>query len=251
MSTDRCVVAVIPARGGSKAIKGKNLAQLAGKPLLAYSIEHALSTPWVQRVLVSTDSREIAALAVSFGAEIIWRPAAISGDHASSESALIHALDVLAEEGSVQPDLVVFLQATSPLRRPDDVANAIAELDRVGADSLFSACVLPGFVWRADDGGPSPLNYDPARRPTRQVAPLDVFENGSIYLFKPWVLRECGSRLGGEIAVYMMDLVHSLQIDEPHDLQLMKLLMESFGGDGASPKVSSCRTAESPENGRR
>ena len=114
-------VAIIPARGGSRGIPRKNLRVIAGKPLLAYTIEHALATPSIDRVVVSTDDVEIGTVAARHGAEVIWRPAEISGDRASSEAALLHALDELAARDDYRPDLVVMLQATSPLRRPDDV----------------------------------------------------------------------------------------------------------------------------------
>ncbi len=215
------VVAIIPARGGSKGIPGKNLKPVAGKPMLVHSIEHARHAPSVSRVLVSTDDPSIASIARSHGAEVIDRPIAISGDTASSESALLHALDQLG----VDPELVVFLQATSPIRESDDVERAITTLRRRNADSLFSACPAHGFIWRNHNTGPAPLNYDPVHRPRRQDAPEDLVENGSIYVFKPWVLRQLGSRLGGQIAVHRMSTLCSFQVDEPEDLTLIELVM--------------------------
>ena len=116
----RCV-AIIPARGGSKGIPGKNLMDLCGKPLVAHTIEHARSAPSVQRVIVSTDDDEIARVAEMFGAEVIRRPSEISGDTARSEAAIVHVLEELSRKERYESDLVVFLQATSPLRRPEDV----------------------------------------------------------------------------------------------------------------------------------
>ena len=126
------VLAIIPARGGSKGIPRKNVRPLLGRPLLAHSIEHARQAPSVTRVVVSTDDAEIAAVARRFGAEVVDRPAEISGDAASSESALLHVLDHLRDAEGYEPDLVVFLQATSPLRRPGDVQGAIETLDARG-----------------------------------------------------------------------------------------------------------------------
>ena len=252
---------IIPARGGSKGISGKNIRPLGGKPLLAWSIEQARQTPQVSQVFVSTDSAEIAAVARDYGAEVIMRPPEISGDTASSESALIHALDYLerAEGGNLKPedqlenererancqapsavglqlsafsfqpctpDLVVFLQPTSPLREADDIQKAIETLEREQADSLFSACRVEGFVWRAEkDGGVRSFSYDHLNRPRRQDAPEDLIENGSIYIFKPWVLRQFNNRLGGKIAVYRMSHLNSFQIDDPADLELVESLM--------------------------
>ena len=92
------VLAIIPARGGSKGIPRKNLQLIAGKPLLAYTLEQAQHTPAISRVVVSTDDPEITEVAQRYGAEVVWRPADISGDLASSESALLHALDYLRDE---------------------------------------------------------------------------------------------------------------------------------------------------------
>ena len=219
------VLAIIPARGGSKGIPRKNVRLLAGKPLLAYSIEHARQASSVTRVVVSTDDDEIAETARRYGAEVVCRPPEISGDEAASESALVHVLDVLRDEEAYEPDLVVFLQATSPLRRPDDVEQAIETLRRHRADSLFSACLVHGFVWRKEGEAFRSLTYDYRHRRRRQDAPEDLIENGSIYLFKPEILRTTDNRLGGKITVYQMDPLDSWQIDEPGDFALMERLL--------------------------
>jgi len=248
-------LAIVPARGGSKGIPGKNLHPLGGKPLLAWSIEQARQTPRVARVLVSTDSIEIAKVAREYGAEIIMRPPEISGDTASSESCLVHALEwvqsgqgtpLSAKNGEHRslptsplaadcgprttdyrpPNLIVFLQATSPLRAPDDIQRAIETLEREQADSLFSACRAEGFTWRVEKNGIlRSFSYDHLNRPRRQDAPEDLIENGSIYIFKPWVLRQFNNRLGGKIAVYRMSARNSIQIDEPADLELVEAVM--------------------------
>ena len=224
MSSEK-VLAIIPARGGSKGIPRKNLRMLAGKPLIAHSIEQARHTPAVSRVVVSTDDAEIGTAAQQYGAEVIWRPAEISGDSASSESALLHALDFLRDTENYEPDCVVFLQATSPLREANDIQNAIEILQHENADALFSACPVHGFVWRSAGGNLSSLTYDYRSRQRRQDAPEDLVENGSIYVFKPHILREHNNRLGGKIAVYRMSTLNSFQVDEPGDLELMEGLI--------------------------
>lgn len=213
------VLAIVPARGGSKGIVRKNMQPVAGRPLLAHTLEQARQTPAITRVVVSTDDEEIGATAREYGAEVIRRPAEISGDEATSESALLHALDHLKRAEGYEPDLVVFLQATSPLRGPDDIQNAISTLGEQRADSLFSACRFGGFIWRRDGDQVRSVNYDYRERPRRQDAPVEVRENGSIYVFKPSVLREHGNRLGGKIAAYLMSEESSLEIDEPQDLE--------------------------------
>lgn len=221
--TEPAVLAIIPARGGSKGIPQKNLQRVAGKPLVTHSIEHALQAPSVSRVVVSTDDKTIAETAVAAGAETIIRPAAISGDTASSEDALLHALDVL-RDGGYEPDIVVFLQPTSPLRSARDVEEAVQTLIREGADSLISGTPLDAFVWRSESGELSSVTYDYHTRPRRQDIHQHFIENGSIYVFKPWVLRKLGNRLGGKIALYRMSFLQTLQIDEPADFEVAEAL---------------------------
>jgi N-acylneuraminate cytidylyltransferase len=220
-------LAIIPARGGSKGVPRKNIRLLAGHPLLSYSIAHARATPEINRIVVSTDDPMIARVAHECGAESIVRPAEISGDTATSESALLHTLDHLRDTEGYEPDLVVFLQATSPLRRADDISMAIRTLLDDEADSLFSACPMHGFVWRRDRAGSDwrSETYDYRNRRRRQDAPEDVVENGSIYVFRPRVLRELGNRLGGKIAVHFMDAAESVQVDTPSDLELVEHLL--------------------------
>jgi N-acylneuraminate cytidylyltransferase len=218
-------VAIIPARGGSRGIPRKNICAVAGRPLLAYTIDHAKNTAAIDRVVVSTDSPDIAGVAAQYGAEVVWRPPDISGDGASSESAMLHALDELAARDAYRPDLVVLLQATSPLRHAQDAQRAIETLVAEEADSLFSACSVHGFVWRRNGHGLSSFSYDYRARTPRQQAPEDLLENGSIYVTRHDLLRATGNRLGGRIAVYRMDPLDSFQVDEPGDLQTVERLL--------------------------
>ena len=227
-------LAIIPARGGSKGIPGKNIKLVGGKPLIAWSIEHAKQARSIRRIVVSTDDQAIASIAQEYGAEVAWRPAEISGDKASSESALVHTLDHLRDTEGYEPELVVFLQATSPMRKPGEVQTAIDTLVREAADSLLSVCLVHGFVWRNDKGNVSSFSYDHKNRPRRQDAPEDLVENGSIYVFKPWVIRTLNNRLGGKIALHRMDPLDSFQIDEPSDIELIDHLMAFRRGQAAS-----------------
>ena len=222
-------IAIIPARGGSKGIPHKNIVPLCGKPLIAYTIEQAINTKSISHVYVSTDDKEISAVAKLYGAVAIRRPVDISGDIASSELALLHVLNYLKDSENLEPEIVVFLQATSPLRRTDDIQNAIDTLQRENADSLFSCCSVHGFVWRKEREVLSSFSYDYRNRQMRQNAPEDFVENGSIYVFKPWVIRKYNNRLGGKIATYRMHALDSFQIDEPEDVQIMEQLIHIRG----------------------
>jgi CMP-N,N'-diacetyllegionaminic acid synthase len=227
------VLAVIPARGGSRGIPRKNLTPLAGKPLLAYSVEHAMAVPQVEKVVVSTDDEGIVAVAESFGAFVVPRPASLSGDEAPSESALLHALDYLNGQGAADPDIVLFLQATSPFRREGAISAALDKCLREGADSLFSASPQQGFVWRFGGGALESVTYDFNARARRQELDGEyLVENGSFYLFRPWVLRKHGNRLGGAITCYKMGFIESLQIDEPADVAVAELLLTAIREHG-------------------
>lgn len=229
MRTSPRVLAIIPARGGSKGLPGKNLAPLSGKPLLRHSIEHAKNTPDVELVVVSTDDDEIATVAEAAGARVVRRPPGLAGDEAPSESALLHVLECLGKEGYQEPDLVLFLQATSPLRRSEDILRAMRCLAEEGADSLFSASPQHGFVWRRRDGVVEPITYDfRSRRRRQDMNGETVVENGSFYLFKPWVLRQLGNRLGGVVTCSRMGFLEALQIDDQTDLELAEWLLTSI-----------------------
>ncbi|AGX86149.1 cytidylyltransferase domain-containing protein [Candidatus Symbiobacter mobilis] len=219
-------VAVIPARGGSKGVPGKNILPLAGKPLIAYSIEAALHANTVQDVYVSTDDARIASVARDYGAKIIERPSELAGDTATSESALRHALFYLELLG-ICPDYFVFLQCTSPLRSSDDIDCAMYEMLSNDADSLLSVCPSHRFLWELCDGVPVSINYDWRSRPRRQDMRPQYIENGSIYIYKPWVLRENENRLGGNIVLYVMDENKSYEIDSLDDFRYLEWVVQN------------------------
>ena len=223
------VLAIIPARGGSKRVPGKNLFPMAGRPLLAHTIEHAQASLTVDDVVVSTDHPKIAALARVLGADVVERPPDLAADDASSESALLHVLDVRQSEGRSEPELVVFLQCTSPVRRRDDIDRAVRLLRESHSDSVFSAVQDKGLLWMVRDGVPSPVNYEPARRRREQDMGLQLRENGSIYVFRPAVLRREGVRVGGRTAIYEMDVWTSFQFDLPEHAELLEWILRRPG----------------------
>lgn len=215
------VIAIIPARGGSERVPGKNLLPLAGIPLVAHSILHARGSRYVQEVIVSTDNSKIAAVAKEYGATVVKRPQKISNAKATSESALIHVLDERRKKGKTDPDLVVFLQCTSPVRKHDDIDNAVRQLMDEGADSLFSATRNHALIWNMTPAGPLSLNYDYHTRKREQDMDVQYRENGSIYVTKTEILRG-GNRMGGKISVYEMDEMHSFQVDTPAQVDLLR-----------------------------
>ena len=226
------VVAIIPARGGSKGIPRKNLIDLCGKPLLAWSILQARRTCAIDSVWVTSDDSEILAVAEAHGARPILRPAEIAGDTAPSESAWLHALDHIEASG-FQIDLVVAMQATSPLREASDLGGGIETLRRGAYDTLLAVTEVEDFfTWRInEDGCAEAVNYDYRNRKRRQQIEKRYLENGSFYVFPPRVLREQHNRLGGRIGIQVMARHKMFQIDNPEDIALCEAVMRSFGLD--------------------
>lgn len=218
------IIAIIPARGGSKGVPGKNIRSLAGLPLIAHSIQDCTESQRVDRVYVSTDDPDIAEVSVQYGAEIIHRPVDLAGDTASSESALIHAVNEI-EQAGVMPELIVFLQCTSPLRSGTDIDRAISQLRDENSDSLLSVSPNHRFIWERVDGGATSINYDYRNRKRRQDMNPQYMENGSIYVFKPWVLKELNNRLGGKISLYEMSEEQSWEIDSCADFEYIEFLL--------------------------
>lgn len=225
----RKTLAVIAARGGSKGIPHKNLLDLCGKPLIAWTVEQARAARGVDVVAVSSDSDDILAAAEAAGAVGVRRPDDISGDLASSESAWLHALDAVdARMGRF--DRVVALQATSPIRESVDIERALETFDREHLDSLLSVCEVEDyFNWRIGANGPEPINYDYRNRRMRQQIEKRYLENGSFYVLIPSLLREQSNRLGGKIGFHVMERHKMFQIDRPEDVKLCAAIMRSYG----------------------
>lgn len=222
------IPAIIPARGGSKGIPGKNIRLLAGKPLLLHTIEQAQAAKTTDSVYVSTDDEQIASIAASAGAAVIHRPAALAADDSSSESALAHALATWRAE-DLDPDLIVFLQCTSPIRRAEDIDAAVAQFLQNKVDSLLSVVPTHRFLWTRVKDCPRSINYDYRTRQRRQDLAPQYVENGSIYVFKPWVLEKENNRLEGRLDLFVMNEESSLEIDSLLDFELVELVMHTRG----------------------
>jgi N-acylneuraminate cytidylyltransferase len=222
-------LAVVAARGGSKGIPHKNLIDLCGKPLIAWTVLQAGAAKGVDVVAVSSDSDAILAAAEAAGAVGVRRPNDISGDLASSEAAWLHALDQV--DGRLGPfTRIVALQATSPIREPSDIDSALDAFERDKLDSLLSVCEVEDyFNWRVGKDGPEAINYDYHDRRMRQQIETRYLENGSFYVFVPHLLREKKNRLGGRIGMHVMERHKMFQIDRPEDIKLCAAIMRSYG----------------------
>ena len=220
---------VIPARGGSKVIPNKNIIDFCGKPLIAWTIEQCISSKYISDVWVSSDSQEILDVAEVYGAKSIQRPDEISGDLSSSESAWIHAIEVI-ESSDNKIDLVLAPQVTSPLRETKDIDSAIELFHKEGCDSMFSSSIAEDlFFWQKDEFKVlKSVNYDYLNRKRRQDAPKQIIENGSFYLFKPEIIKKNNNRFGGKIGHSEMDFWKMFEIDNAEDLLMCSALMKEF-----------------------
>lgn len=220
---------IIPVRQGSKGIPEKNIRELGGKPLMAWTIEQAVQCDTIDRVVVSTDSAHYAELARRFGAETPFlRPAELATDETATEPVLLHAIDALATDG-YEADAVVLLQATTPFRQPDTIDAAIRQFESAQADSLLTVAETTPLLWR-NAAAPEAL-YDFQNRPRRQdIAPdAQVFrENGSIFISKCDLLRHTGNRLGGKITMFQVSGAEALDIDSPEDFQQAEFFSRSW-----------------------
>lgn len=221
-------LAIIPARGGSKGIPRKNIRPLLGKPLIAYNIEQARQARLVNRVVVSTDDPEIGAISRQYGAEVVWRPAEISGDTAPSEAALLHALEHLRQTEGYQPDLLAFLQCTSPLTLAEDIDGAIQTLLDAEADTALAAIPFHYFIWKIDETGAAVgVNHDKRVRPLRQQRQPQYLESGAVYIMRVPGFLQARHRFFGKTVLYEMPPERRLEIDDVVDFQVAETLMRS------------------------
>lgn len=224
------VLAVIPARGGSKGVPGKNLAPVGDAPLITRAVRECRAARLLTSVVVSTDDPGIAAAAHAAGAEVIERPEDISSDTATSEAAVLHAMGVYEERHRARVDVVLLVQCTSPFLSREEIDGvAAAVLD--GADTALTVAPFHGYVWReaAATGGHG-VNHDKAYRPRRQDRPQDLLETGSAYAMRAAGFRAERHRFFGRTELVRADPARVLEIDDPHDLARARALAPLLDG---------------------
>ncbi|MET7906820.1 N-acylneuraminate cytidylyltransferase [Streptomyces avermitilis] len=259
----RRVLAVIPARGGSKGVPAKNLLPVGGVPLVARAVRECRATRLVTDVVVSTDDHAIAAAAREAGAEVVLRPAAIAGDTATSEAAVLHAMDAHEALHGAAVDVVLLVQCTSPFIVREDVDGVVHAIIDKGADTALTVAPFHGFVWRDADDAPGALgaeraaveggtdtlvtgtatsggygiNHDKSFRPRRQDRPQDLLETGAVYAMDATGFREAKHRFFGRTELVRTDPARVLEIDDPHDLARARALAPLFDANrpGALP----------------
>ncbi|KUN08409.1 transferase [Streptomyces yokosukanensis] len=230
----RRVLAVIPARGGSKGVPAKNLAPVGGVPLVARAVRECRATRLVTDVVVSTDDQAIAAAAREAGAEVVLRPAAIAGDTATSEAAVLHAMDAHEALHGAPVDVVLLVQCTSPFIIREDIDGVAGAVAENGADTAVTVAPFHGFVWREADAegeGGVGVNHDKSFRPRRQDRPQDFLETGAAYAMDAAGFREHRHRFFGRTELVRTDPARVLEIDDPHDLARARALAPLFDAD--------------------
>lgn len=212
------IKAFIPARSGSKSIPKKNIIDLCGKPLIQWVIDAAKKSHYIDEIVVSTNSDEIAHT-VNAHANIFWRSEETATDTASSESALIEYVKTCDEN-----DLIVFLQATSPLITGQEIDEGIESILNKGYDSALSVVNIKRFYWE-DNKQP---NYDIANRPRRQDYNGLLIENGAFYISYTKDIIKTGLRVSGNISLINCNELTFTEIDEPVDLSIVKALIRHY-----------------------
>jgi len=228
------VLAVIPARGGSKRVSRKNIREVNGRPLIAHAINQAENAESVDRAIVSTDSPKIKQVARKFGGEAPFtRPAELATDTASLSGTITHALEWAENQGQ-EYDIVCALQTTSPLRTPNDIDSTISRLIETGSESCISISeydASPLWAVTTGDNGYLEEYFEKgelwADEPTRsQDLPEFFHPNGAVFASKTAAWKKCESFYTPKTVGYEMPPERSLDIDEPWELELIRRIME-------------------------
>ncbi|MFH8785891.1 acylneuraminate cytidylyltransferase [Streptomyces roseoverticillatus] len=236
------VLAVIPARGGSKGVPAKNLAPIGGVPLVARAVRECRAARLVTDVVVSTDDPGIAATARGAGAVVVQRPAAIAGDTATSEAAVLHAMDAYEAMHGTEVGTVLLVQCTSPFLTSGDVDGVAEAVVEGGADSALTVAPFHGFVWREgreereerQDSASHGVNHDKSRRPRRQDRPQDLLETGAAYAMRADGFRAARHRFFGRTELVRTEASRVLEVDDPHDLARARALAPLLDGPGTA-----------------
>lgn len=227
------LIAIVPARGGSKGIPLKNLADLNGLPLLAWTLNSVAAAETPMRLIVSTDSQQIARAAHRFGAEVVVRPSDLAADETPTEPVVSHALETI---GAASDDTILLLQATSPLRGIRALDDAVSQYFNDGRDCLVAVVSESPFLWREGAESAEALYESSARRRRQDFGSDDRIyrETGSIYIFRKEGLDSSANRIHGRVSLFVMEAWESIDIDQPSDLQLAELTLKSMEANGLS-----------------
>lgn len=238
MYKNKTTLGIIPARGGSKGINRKNIKELGGRPLIAYTVEAAKGSKYLDYFVVSTDDHEIAGIARDLRAPVpFMRPVELATDQARAIPVLQHAVSWIKENQGREFDYVMMLQPTSPLRLPEDIDNSIVKIVDAGADSVFSLKKLVDFSLaklKALDGDRIlPLVEEELKesQPRSELGPVIYKRNCVIYLTRTHLIM-AGDMFGRDSRAYIMPEERSIDINEPFDFELAEFILQkrALGG---------------------
>ncbi len=233
MHHDKTFLSIIPARGGSKRLPRKNILDLAGKPLIAWSIEAAKSSKYIDEVMVTTDDKEIAKVSVRYGAKVpFFRPEVLATDIASTFDVIEHTIDFYKNDLKKEFDYLVLLQPTSPLRKKTHIDEAIALMVAKNADAVISVCEVDHSpLWSntlPENGDLSHFIREEIKGIRSQDLPKYYRLNGAIYICRiQRLLEEKTLFIKDNIFAYQMDRKASVDIDEALDLIMAKAIIDT------------------------
>ncbi len=214
------IIAIIPARGGSKGVPKKNIKSFLGSPLILHSINYAKSSKLINEIYVTTDDKRIKEISLQAGVKVIDRPKKLSSDHATTESAIEHALTKIKNK----PDYIVLLQPTSPNRPENSLNESLKKFHKKKYDSMLSISPTHNFFWNIE-GDYVRSDYDYKKRPRRQDMKgkeIKYIENGSLYIFTYEHFSTNKNRLGGNIGYIIFPEEYSHEIDTTLDFIIME-----------------------------
>lgn len=224
------ILALIPARGGSKGIQKKNIKLLFGKPLIAWTIDQAKKSEYLNKIIVTTEDEEIGEISRSWGADIIKRPKELAKDESPTIDAIFHTLEVLKSE-NYNPDIIILLQPTSPLRTTKDIDNAMELFLNTNCESVVSVCELkhsPYWCFEIEKGYLKSLFGDEYLRRRRQDLENVYMPNGAMYISTPENLRKYKGFYCLRTIPYIMPPERGIDIDNEVDFMLAELLTKRY-----------------------
>ena len=231
MYKNKKILAIIPARGGSKRIPRKNIKLLNGKPLISYAINAAKKSKYIDRIIVSTDDKKIARVAKKCGAEVpFMRPAELASDTASALPVIQHAVRYFEDKKKFKPDLIVIVQPTSPLVIAEDIDGTIEKIVTTGTNSCFSASKIsqrPEWMYLLNNKKPTLfLNKSSLKARSQDLPELGII-NGAVYVMTHNTIMKRNKIIDENTSIYLMPRERTVDIDELFDFQLAEFLMKA------------------------
>ena len=223
MINEKQIIAIIPARGGSKGIPKKNLKKFIGKPLVEHSINYAKESKFIDQIILSTDDIKIMTIGQKHKITVVKRPKEIAGDLATTESAIEHIIDLY---NFSKESIIILLQPTSPLRPNKSLDKMLNIFVKEKYDSMLTLSPIHPLTWKRSSGKIKSM-YDYLNRPRRQEfkeKDLIYDENGSVYIFTNKIFKEKRNRLGGKIGNYIFKEEYGRQIDTPLDFKILEVI---------------------------